>query len=210
MVAGPAKIAGVDTEDQQEPIQPDQRETDEGSAEIAGPAMVAGVAASIESIDPKTLKDPENQEKILGAKATPKAKTPREPRPTPEPLPQTALTKAMHEATPEDIRPVRCNYGKHNAAARSLYDAAWKPEQVTDFVAWSYQHDPYLNGQKDGERKVIWMGFVSENIKAKWPAVQRWIAAGRPTQHQTIERSEQKDERSILDASGRLERSYRI
>lgn len=91
-------------------------------------------------------------------------------KPPKEPLPWSALTKAMHEATPEDIRPVTCHYAKNDVPAHALYDAGFTPERITAFVLDNYP--TYREWAEQHKKPVIMsMQHVSQFIKA-WEATK--------------------------------------
>ncbi len=85
-----------------------------------------------------------------------------------EPQPWSALTKAMHEAIPPDIRPVRCNYGKNAAAARQVFEAGFSVEEVGAYVQDAYRTDKWIRGEKpgqDGTFVIMYMGYVADHIR---------------------------------------------
>ena len=95
-------------------------------------------------------------------------------------LPQTALSKAMFEAIPADIRPATCHYGKNDTAAQAVMAAGWTPEQVALFVTWLYAENEWYRRGNDGTPVIITMNAVAQKIRSCWPLVQRWDAKRKP------------------------------
>lgn len=99
---------------------------------------------------------------------------------TTETLPQTALTKAMYLAIPEDIRPASCHYGKNDAAAQAVMKAGWTAAQVGLFTEWLYAENKWYRAGNDGTPVIISMHTVDQKIKGCWPMVERWDAKRKP------------------------------
>lgn len=131
------------------------------------------------------LKELEELRKLVQATIAPTPeKIPEPPKSSakkvPVCLPETALTKVMHETTPPEIRPVKCHYGKHASSAKAVYNAGYTAEQVRDFVEWKYAHDPWMWTGDNESPIVMTMNMIEKQINASMPAIKRWIAAGKP------------------------------
>lgn len=98
----------------------------------------------------------------------------------PKTQPQTALTKAMFEAIPDDIRPATCHYGKNDTAAQAVMSAGWSAAQVGLFTAWLYAENEWYRRGNDGTPVIISMHTVAQKIRACWAMVERWEARRKP------------------------------
>lgn len=78
--------------------------------------------------------------------------------------PCSALTDALHEATPEDIRPSRPHYAANDSVAQALYDQGFTPERITAFV--EAQYPSYREWMKaDPTRPLMSLAYVDRNIR---------------------------------------------
>lgn len=137
-----------------------------------------------------------------------KVKDKAEKKPRDAPKPWSALTKAMHEATPEAVRPPSCHYGKNNTDAKACYDAGIAAQEVTGYVKNAYETDDYLCGTKDGKPKAIWMGYVNDHIK-EWKAKVNGAHPGPANGRRPDESDEQYWERHDREQSERWGPQYK-
>lgn len=95
-----------------------------------------------------------------------------------DPHPWSALTKAMHEATPADIRPLKCFYAANDNAAEACFKAGLSPADVTAFTTDAYANDPWIRGQnKDGQPIPMYMSYIAKHFNG-WKAKGNHAANG--------------------------------
>lgn len=137
----------------------------------------------------RTINNKEPSSDSSPTKSSPKKQSERKPRKEKDPW--NYLTDSMWEGIPEEIRPVgRPHYGKNNANAEQVFKAGFTPQQVLNFVQWTYAtNDWYWTGGEGGVPIIISMNAVLKGIRLSSGKVQEWIADGRPRRTQRAQES---------------------